>query len=188
MFDEQLSALGQWVQVAPADGIEAYGIVSYVEMVPLDEGRKAVALEKTQDELRREMPQVMELLRTVVRVQVVAHREFGMAIRQMLPPYPPRIHTPVFAVPPQPICEIASPYDFLRVLLINAEASAFTEDLLVVVLSGLKRAHPAGDSRAVVEAGKMLSRLLRDDVERLQSILRRVALEIKALRQYSAVG
>ena len=63
-------------------------------MVPLDEGRKAVALEKTQDELRREMPQVMELLRTVVRVQVVAHREFGMAIRQMLPPYPPRIHTP----------------------------------------------------------------------------------------------
>ncbi len=173
--DSRLPALGQWVRVKPVEGIEAYGIVSYVEMVPFDESRSAVALGRSPDELQRELPQVMELLRTMMRVQMVAHREGGGAVRQTLPPYPPRIHSPVLECPTETIRQIARPFDFLRVLLISAETPAFTDDLLVAVLSGLQRVHEGGDSQVIVEAGKALSRLLRDDTERLQSILRRVA-------------
>ncbi len=171
----RLPALGQWVSVKPTEGIEAYGIVSYVEMVPFDDARSAIALGKTEDELRREMPHVMELLRTVMRVQMVAYRTAEGAVRQTLPLYPPRIHSPVLACSTETIRQIGRPFDFLRVLLIGSEKPAFMDDLLVAVLSGMLEAHRGGDGHILVESGKVLSRLLKDDSERLQSILRRVA-------------
>ena len=168
--------LGQWVLVKPVEGIEAYGIVSYVEMVPLDDSRSAMALGKTEDELRREMPHVMELLRTVMRVQMVAYRAAGGVIRQTLPPYPPRIHSRVWICPTETICQIGSPYDFLRVLLVGSDKVTFIDELLVTVLTGLHRAHGEEEGKQVlVDAGRVLSRMLKDDTERLQSLLRRVA-------------
>ncbi len=173
---DSLPALGQWVRVESAEGIEAYGIVSFVEMVPFDESRSAVALGQSADELQREMPHVLELLRTVMRVQMVAYRDSDSGtIRQTLPPYPPRIHTAVSTCPTAIIRQIGSPFDFLRVLMIGSEKPAFMDDLLVAVLSGLKRAHQGSDEPILVEAGRMLTRLLKDDTSRLHSILRRVA-------------
>ena len=175
--DSPVPTLGQWVHVAPAENLEAYGIVSFVEMVPFDDGRNAVALGRSADELRREMPHVLELLRTVISVQMVAfRRNVDATVRQTLPPLPPRIHTPVHLCNGEELQQIAPPYDFLRVLLKSSEKPALLDDLLVAVLSGLSATPWNGSQESLVEAGKMLSRLMKDDSDRLQSILRRVTL------------
>ena len=170
-----IPALGEWVSVSIGSEIEVFGVVSFIEMQPYDEGRTAVALRKTEDELRRELPQIMALLRTVMQIQMVAHRIRRQPIRQTLPPYPPRIHAPVSFCPVQTVRQIGRPFDFLRVLLAGSEKGPYTDELLVAVLTKLGKANQSDKAQIIVEAGKTLSRMIGDDVERLQSILRRVA-------------
>ena len=170
--DAEPLSLGQWVRVPVRDQTEVYALVSQVDMAPYDEGRRTVALRKSEEELRREMPQVMELLRTTLRAQIAAHRDAQGRMRQTLPPRPPRIHDFVYPCSTEEIRTLGAPYDFLRALVNNPEPSVPTDDLIVAVLTQVKAAHRSEEE--LVVAGRALSRLLRDDHERLQSILRRV--------------
>jgi hypothetical protein len=135
--------------------------------------------------LRREMPQVMELIRTTFRAQVLAYREPGRnggrggALHQTLPPRPAALHDMVRGCSDDTVCALGDPrsgLDYLRTLVRHPEQGVPTDDLLVALLRRTHRAYGAGEEgeRALVHAGRALSRLLDDDHERLQSILRRV--------------
>jgi hypothetical protein len=76
------------------------------------------------------------------------------------------------------VCALGDPragFDHLRTLVRYPEMGVPTDDLLVALLRRLHRAFGAGAEAdaALVHAGRALSRLLDDDHERLQSILRR---------------
>lgn len=169
-------AFGQWVEVRRQDGAVLYGLVSHVEVGSYDPHRRAIAFGKTEDELRREMPQVMELLRTTFRAQVIAHTDARDVLRQTLPPHPAGIHDFVYACPPDTVRRLGRPYDFLRTLVRNPDPEVPIDDLVVAVLTHVYEAHGGrhGGADELVQAGRALSRLLNDDHERLQSILRRV--------------
>lgn len=170
-------AFGSWVRVPHANGTELFGLVAHVEMASFEPNRRAVAFGKTTDELRREMPQVMELLRTTCRALVVAYRDADGRLRQTLPPQPAALHAFVLPCTDGDVCALGAPFDYLRTLVTNPDPAVPADDLLVAVLTGLHRAHGGAGAAAdtvLVEAGRVLSRLLRDDHERLQSILRRV--------------
>ena len=169
-------AFGQWVQVSLKDGVALYGLVSHVEIASYDPHRRAIAFGKTEDELRREMPQVMELLRTTFRAQVIAYRDAHNTIRQTLPPHPAGIHDFVYACSSDEVRRLGQPYDFLRTLVRNPDPFVPIDDLVVAVLTNVYQAHGGrhGGERELVAAGRALSRLLNDDHERLQSIIRRV--------------
>ena len=170
----ELPALGSWVRTGEAGEDAAYGIVCHVEQGSLMPRRRAMAFGKTSDELQREMPQVMALLQTSFKVVLVAHEAVDGSLRQTLPPHPAAIHQFVYACDSEEIQQIKAPYDFLRVLLATSEASVSIDDLLVAVLRQMFTAGGKSEGRAaLLEAGKSLSRLLRDDHERLQAILRR---------------
>ena len=180
---EEAPAFGSWVEVEQSDtGHTLYGLVSHVEMGAREPGRQARAFGQSREELQRERPQVMALLRTIFRAQVLAYRtdpDAGGTIRQTLPPRLPSIHDFVRCCAPEAVRTLGAPYDFLRTLVQDPDPAVPTDDLLVAVLRQVRAAHGKahGEERsedALVEAGRALSRLLDDDHERLQSILRRV--------------
>ncbi|MEM1128120.1 MAG: hypothetical protein AAGI71_15850 [Bacteroidota bacterium] len=170
-------AFGTWVQVQAAEGPVLYGVVSHVTIGSVEPGRQARALGKTPDELRREMPQVLELLRTTFRAQVVAYQAPSGPVRQTLPPHPADLHAFVTPCTPADVQRVAAPYDFLRTLVHHPDPEVPVDDLLVALLGQVYVAHGAqhGGRDALLTAGKMLGRLLDDDHERLRSIFRRVA-------------
>ena len=169
-------AFGQWVEVRLGDGVVLYGLVSHVEIGSYDPNRRAIAFGKTEEELQKEMPQVKELLRTTFRAQIIAYRDAHNAVRQTLPPHPAGIHDFVYPCSPDELRRLGQPYDFLRTLVRNLDPSVPIDDLVVAVLANVYAAHGGrhGGKDELVVAGRALSRLLNDDHERLQSILRRV--------------
>ena len=177
-------AFGDWVRVETARGDEVFALVSHVEIGSYDSNRQAVALRMSEEERRREMPMVQELLRMTVRAQILAcrpaadrsARRADDRVRQTLPPHPPDIHDFVFPCSKEQVTQIGEPYDFLRTLVQAPDPAVPVDDLLVATLQQVYRAHGGehGGRPALVSAGRALGRLLDDDHERLQSILRRV--------------
>ena len=172
---------GAWAEVALEDGTTLFAVVAHVETGSVEPGRRAMALGMDRATLRREMPQVMELIRTTFRAQVLAYREPPRggkrgAFHQTLPPRPAALHDMVRPCTDDTVCALAAPFDYLRTLVHHPEMGVPTDDLLVALLRRAHRAHGAGEegTRALLSAGRALSRLLDDDHERLQSILRRV--------------
>ena len=128
------------------------------------------------------MPQILELVRTTVRAQVLAYWdgqkkvEGRPLVRQTLPPRPAALHDRVRVCGPDAVAALAQPFDVLRTLARHPDPAVPADDLLAAALRNLYEAHGGGaDGEAVlVDAGRALARLLDDDHERLQSILRRV--------------
>ncbi len=173
--DQAPPAFGSWVCVTLTGGWTLYGLVSHVELGSTEPGRRPMALGRTPDELRREMPHVLELIRTTFRAQVLAYEDPQGRMHQTLPPYPAAIHAFVEACPPTIVQRLSQPYDFLRTLVQSPDPAVPIDDLLVAVLRQIRAGYrdPEG-TQALIEAGRLLSRLLRDDHERLEAILRRV--------------
>ena len=167
---------GSWVQVTQPDGTTLFGLVSHVEIGSYEPNRRAIAFGKTTEELQKEMPQVMELLRTTFRAQVIAYRDADGTLRQTLPPHPANIHAFVHACLSTDTRDLGRPYDFLRTLIRNPDPEVPVDDLIVAVLSNVYVAHGGrhGGEEELIHAGRALSRLLNDDHERLHSILRRI--------------
>ena len=181
----EVPAFGSWVEVETESGAVLYGLVSHAETGSIEPGRQAVALGASydRDTLRREMPQLLALIRTVVRVQILAfwdgetRRGGEPAVRQTLPPRPAALHDRVHACGDETVARFGAPFDYVRTLARNPDPAVPADDLLAAALGGLYRAYGQGEAgrRVLVEAGRALARLLDDDHERLQSILRRVA-------------
>jgi len=173
--DADAPAFGHWVRVE-GDATVRFGLVSHVESGSYDTNREAVALGLTPEERAEEMPMVQELLRTTVRAQVLAYRDREGRVRQTLPPHPPDIHDFVEPCPDDALQALGPPFDFLRTLVEHPDPAVPVDDLLVAALRRVYAANGGehGGREALVAAGRALSRLLDDDHERLQSILRRV--------------
>ena len=169
-------AFGSWVQVQRSERVTLYALVSHVQTGSLDARRRATAYGKSEDELRREMPHVLELIRTTFDAQILAYRDPDGSIRQTLPPQPAKLHQVVSLCSDDLITRIGRPFDFLRTLALHPDPGVPADDLIVAVLRQVYRAHGADRTaeRALIDAGRALIRLLDDDHERLHSILRRV--------------
>ena len=164
---------GAWIKVAPADGSTIYGIVSLVEQGSVMPNRRTTALGKTTDELVREMPQVIALLRTSFTAVTVAYKDADGRLRQTLPPTPAPIHGFVSACSPEEVGALGMPFDYFRTL-VHSDTGVPVDDLLVATLQQIYAVQEGDGYQLLVQAGRVLSRLFQDDHERLQAILRRV--------------
>ena len=162
-------SFGRFVRVE--SDVPIFAIVYNVFTHSIEPNRRPMAYGKTEEELRLEQPQIFELLRTEFQALVLGYLDDGDPVH-ILPPQPARIHSFVHECEAADVQRFTGNCDFLR-SVINT-TSVPTDELLVAALRYAYKAH--GHSMDyLVEMGKELSRLLRDDYDRLSSIIRRAA-------------
>lgn len=163
-------AFGSFVKTS--DGSRTtYGVVAHVEHVSIDPSRRAIPLGRTWDELRREQPQVLELLTTEFEAMCVAFAEEAGALCAYLPPVPPRVHDFVEACTPEEIVELTDDLSFVRTL--GASALPIVAELIAAAIRSAA-AHHKEQRPYLVRAGREVADLFRQDYELASSIIRRI--------------
>lgn len=179
-----MPAFGSWVKSQDEEsGNTVYGVVYYATTSPIDSVHRARALGLSLDELREQQPQIFAMLKTEFRVAIIgfetpAEGENGSkgkrkrgTIFQYIPPRPPQIHQAVYQCEPDEIVYFSEQLDFLRTLLqvSNAPVDSLTAAAIREVYQLRKL-----DRNWLVEAGRTVSLLLKDDYDRLRVILKQI--------------
>lgn len=179
-----MPAFGSWVRSRDEEsGNHVYAVVYHATTSPIDSVHRARALGLSLQELREQQPQIFAMLKTEFRAAIIGFRpgelditgsdRLSDTIYQHLPPRPPQIHQAVYACDPQEVLQFSEKLDFLRTLLqINgAPVDALTAAAIREVYQ-LRQA----DRTWLVNAGRTLSVLLKDDYDRLRMILSQIHL------------
>ena len=148
-----------------------YAVVHNASTAPVDTGRRLRAFWKDEEELKEQQPELDEwMLVTNFRAVIIGYCANGQ-VSQILPPKPPKLLTRVYPCEPGEIKKVTEQKHFLRTLLLFP--SAPTEE---VVAAAIRTAWRICDNDSfLIDAGKELANLLKDDYDRLQAIMRRVA-------------
>lgn len=162
-----LPPLGSLVRVPDGDLVH-YGVVSFAQTGSADPARRPVALGLTEEELRREQPQIFTLLRAEFSFIVIGHREGAAAYRGFAPPRPPRLHAFVYPCGQSEAAEAGADLGYLRRLL--AEGG---DEVTAAALRHFRAAAPDPAAYAV-RAGKELLRVLGEDAGRFRALLARL--------------
>ncbi len=165
--------LGSLIRTGSDDPV--YGVVYDIVTQGIDPGRRPIAMgedEATEEAVYQSNPQITQLLRTDVHALAIGYKN-GTSIRQSLPPVPPRIHSFVYQCSPQEMAEFTSALDFLS-LLLDARITA-SDQVITAFLKESSEAHEDGREFLVL-AGKELAFLLSRQMQRLNTILRGLAV------------
>ena len=173
---------GSWVMAVDEEsGNQVYGVVYHATTSPIDSIHRARALGLSLQELREEQPQIFAMLKTEFRAAIVGFASprvdghegssRGDRIYQYIPPRPPQIHQAVYQCEPEQIIHFTEELDFLRILL---QLMGVPVDALVAAV--IREVHKLRkrDRQWLINAGRNLSMLLKDDYDRLRLILRQL--------------
>lgn len=152
-----------------------YAVVSGIATTTLDPTRRIIARGEnaaSEDDLRREHPQLEQLMRTDVTLSVIGHLESGRPC-QYLPPFPPRIHTFVYKCEPAEIRRFTQELNFIN--LIAQFPDAATDDVIAASLREAALSHD--DPKTFLErAGQSVASLFGDNSQKVREILRRMPI------------
>jgi hypothetical protein len=183
----QAPDFGSFVRVSdgtPENNLSIIGVVCFAETCGVDPGRRPVARgrdELYEEDVYRNNPELPELLRTQFTVAIIGFRELGLreiGFREdgeafhFLPPRPPRIHGFVYTCDDDDVRDFTQRLDFLHTL-ISANVRVSVDELIAATLRQASATQNA-PRPFLVRAGKELATLLINDVNRLNSILRRM--------------
>lgn len=172
---------GSWVKSKDEDsGNLIYAIVYYATTSPIDSVHRARALGLSSAELQEQQPQIFAMLKTEFRSAILGFKtppsnngSFlpGNNIYQYIPPRPPQIHQEVYFCETEEIIEFTEKLDFLRTILeiANAPVDALSAAAIRQVYQLRKL-----DRNWLIQAGRQLSILLKDDYDRLRTILSQI--------------
>ncbi|GAB4426837.1 MAG: hypothetical protein D6742_00740 [Cyanobacteria bacterium J069] len=176
---------GSWVKSTDEEsGNQIYAVVYHATTSPIDSVHRARALGLSLADLREQQPQIFAMLKTEFRAAIVGFRprasgrngktRLSDTVYQHLPPRPPQIHQAVYACSPAEIIHFSEQLDFLRTLL--QVSSAPVEALIAAAIREIYQLRK-GDRPWLVQAGRNLSLILKDDYDRLRIILSQIYLE-----------
>lgn len=167
-----MPAFGSWVKSQQDENsdIISYGVVYHATTAPIDSVHRAVALGLSLKELREQQPQIFAMLRSEIKVVLVGFGSVGN-IYQHLPAQPPQIHQAVYACEQEEIENFTDELNFLRTLVQMTNAPV--DELIAAVLRNVYQVRKC-DRNWLVQAGRKLSLLLKDDYDRLGAILAQV--------------
>ncbi|PZU92188.1 MAG: hypothetical protein DCE90_18760 [Pseudanabaena sp.] len=167
-----MPAFGSWVksQQDEKSNIVAYGVVYHATTSTIDSIHRAVALGLSLQAIREQQPQVFAMLRSEIKVVLLGFSTLGN-VYQHLPAQPPQIHQAVFACDEEEISDFTEELNFLRTLVQMSNAPV--DELIAAVLRNVYQVRKC-DRNWLVQAGRKLSLLLKDDYDRLGAILSQV--------------
>jgi len=169
----QMPPFGSWVKAFDEDsGSCILGTVYHATTSPLDSVHRATALGLSLAELREQQPQIFAMLKTEFRVAIVGFQPAdGDYFYQHLPPRPPQVHQAVYYCPPEDVMTFTEQLDFLRTLM--DVRSAPVDGLIAAVIRNVYQLRQL-DREWLVQAGRILNVLLKDDYDRLRIILSQI--------------
>lgn len=174
---------GSWVKSFDEEsGNKIFSVVTYVTTTPIDSVHRARALGLSLSELREQQPQIFAMLKTEFKAAIVGYEQAhhnhngngaGMGrVYQYLPPRPPQIHQGVYHCEAAEVINFTEELDFLRTLLQVKDIPV--ESLVAAAIREVYRLRQA--NRAwLVQVGRTLSTLLKDDYDRLRYILSQIS-------------
>ncbi|ERT09447.1 HAS barrel domain protein [Lyngbya aestuarii BL J] len=173
---------GSWIKSSDEEsGNQIYAIVYHVTTSPIDSVHRARALGLSLQELREEQPQIFAMLKTEFRAAIVGFETPATGnngiepprglVYQYIPPRPPQIHQAVYHCESTDIIYFSEEFDFLRTLLQVNQAPV--ESLVAAAIRHIYQLRNC-DRSWLVEAGRTLSLVLRDDYDRLRVILKQI--------------
>ncbi|GIV98197.1 MAG: hypothetical protein KatS3mg057_2854 [Herpetosiphonaceae bacterium] len=171
---------GSLVRANVRDGaIRIYGLVYDIRTSSREPGGRAAVRggprydgqEFYDEEVYREHPDLQEVLQTEFSALVVGFEWGDGRIRHYLPPQPATVHYSVFSCAVSEVLRFTESCDFFRTILYASQIPA--DDLLAAAVrrAAAARKH---DRSYLLCAGRELARLLKDDYDRLRSLLRRI--------------
>jgi hypothetical protein len=173
---------GSWVKAVDEEsGNQICAVVYHVTTSPIDSVHRARALGLSLQDLREQQPQIFAMLKTEFRAAIVGflppprngRNGASGEVYQYLPPRPPQIHQAVYYCEPDEIVQFSNQLDFLRTLL--QVTGAPVDGLTAATIREIYQLRKA-DRAWLVEAGRSLSVLLKDDYDRLRIILSQIHL------------
>ena len=168
---------GSWVRSQDEDsGNQIFGVVYHATTSPIDSVHRAQALGMSMEELREEQPQIFAMLKTEFSAVIVGFQAQGSSHRQQhfyqyLPPRPPQVHQAVHHCATDEVLAFTEKLDFLRTLL--QVQGAPNDSLVAAAIREVYRLRKA-DRQWLVQIGRALTVLLRDDYDRLRIILSQI--------------
>lgn len=181
---------GSWVKAYDEEaGNQIYGVVYHATTSPLDSVHRARALGMSLDELREQQPQIFAMLKTEFRVAIVGFVPMEQdsskpdkpkpgkpnpgttRTYQHLPPRPPQVHQAVHKCEAAEVVSFTEELDWLRTLL--QVSGVPTESLAAAAIREVYSLRDL-DRDWLVQAGRMVSVLLKDDYDRLRMILSQI--------------
>lgn len=185
---DQSPPFGGLVRVKDRSGrCEIFGAVSHIATAGIDSGRRAVARSAgrpglADEQVYQDNPQLSRLLKTEFEVVILGWRRVDGVepgrISYVFPDYPPPIHYSVALCSPAQTVEFTDKTLYLRTLL-NTENAGSVEELVAAVLR--RGAEARGDRTKgrnyLIETGRALARLLKEDYERLRTILEKCEVD-----------
>lgn len=169
----QMPPFGSWVKAADEDsGNQIFGVVYHATTSPLDSVHRATALGLSLAELREQQPQIFAMLKTEFRVAIAGFQPAGDTIfYQHLPPRPPQVHQAVYTCETDEIIAFTEQLDFIRTLM--DVRSAPVDGLIAAVIRQVYQLRKL-DRDWLVQTGRVLNVLLKDDYDRLRIILSQI--------------
>ncbi len=164
-------------------GNKIIGIVTYVTTSPIDSVHRVRALGLSLSELRQQQPQIFAMLKTEFCTTIVGFESFENSnngkepqkgtFSQYIPPRPPQIHQAVYSCKPEEIIRFSDKLDFLRILLQTKTTPP--EALTAAVIRRIYHLRK-NDRDWLIQAGRTLSILLKNDYDCLKYILSQIHL------------
>ena len=165
---------GSLRQAHDADDSAVFGIVWEIATRSMDPARHPIARgrdEDTEEDVYLSNPQLSRLLLTEFRAVVVGHRSNGR-VYPYLAPQPPRIHSFVYRCDDEELKAFSGSLEFVPILL--ATPITAPDDVIAAFLRQASASHPDPE-RFLIYAGKELASLLGGEMQRLNSLLRRLS-------------
>lgn len=166
----QVPPLGSLVRVVSESvSAQVLGVVCHVETSGLDGVHRPLALNLSRQQLKEQQPQIFDLLTTRFQALTVGYLD-KQTFYQYYPAYPPQIHDFVCLCSDEQLERFSERLFCLRTLLQHPASSD------EVVAAFLRHSYKARrrERDFLVAAGRQLSNLLKDNYDRLSSILQRL--------------
>src|SRR5690348_3865197 len=111
-----------------------FGIVHQVQTGSMDPVRYPFPYQKTEEELRKEQPQIFEFLKTTFSCLTLGYQENHGNITYLIAPEPPKIHSFVTPIADNLAKQFFSSHNYLHILFGMSSGIGNVDELLLAVL------------------------------------------------------
>jgi len=175
---DNFPTFGSLVQVDTQEQI-IFGCVTNIQTGSLDALRYPFPYQKTEDELRREQPQIFEFLKTTFKVQILGYidKKNSSRVLYLIPPKPCKIHAFISSSSLETQQLFFQKFDFLNLVFAFAHQIPSIDELLLVIIQNLSQKNMLSQEK-LDQFCQKFSLLTGNDYRRLKLFFQRIEASI----------